>query len=587
MFTRNPQELQVKRKSQNNFVLSFKPQWTCEIEGKLTLTNATTNEIYEYDLHGVGEEPLAEEHIVLECKARETTEYTFEIKNPTERPQTYRIETDLNNVVGPEDIKLKPRESGKYPIKITPLLGGTYTGSITFIDNEDRFIWYTVEVHTESPRPEKTLELQSIVRKAVAVDIVLENPLPEPVTFEVFFTGNGLLGDAAFSIGPKNQSTYELLYSPLKPTEPGIPEKGTIGFLNEKLGEFWYDLLMICDESPLHTVDAVECELGKRAEIYLELENPINDEVIIEHTCTNSTNFEIFPEKILIGPYDTFKVCVQYSPSTLGELEVGEILFKNELIGKWRYRVQGRGLYPTIMEPQPVSTAVGTNTSSMLAFKNPFREPSSVDVELQTMEQGVFSLLLKKNHFSIPPLGILQIPYSFSPATMTESQAVIVVKMSASLIWKYPIRGIAELASTSLDFVFKSKARQTLSKELEVVLPHIEAADLGSGETFHHELKVLNEVYQGFIDRTALLDLPNNRLEKGGVLKFFLRFEPLRPFKASAELLVYKSSGGRWKFNCVFEAAEPDVDDVINIKSSLNKTSSVSFKLTNHLRAPA
>lgn len=144
MFTRNPQELQVKRKSQNNFVLSFKPQWTCEIEGKLTLTNATTNEIYEYDLHGVGEEPLAEEHIVLECKARETTEYTFEIKNPTERPQTYRIETDLNNVVGPEDIKLKPRESGKYPIKITPLLGGSYTGSITFIDNEDRFIWYTI-----------------------------------------------------------------------------------------------------------------------------------------------------------------------------------------------------------------------------------------------------------------------------------------------------------------------------------------------------------------------------------------------------------------------------------------------------------
>lgn len=88
---------------------------------------------------------------------------------------------------------------------------------------------------------------------------MLENPLPEPVTFEVFFTGNGLLGDAAFSIGPKNQSTYELLYSPLRPTEPGIPEKGTIGFLNEKLGEFWYDLLMICEESPLHTVDPVEC----------------------------------------------------------------------------------------------------------------------------------------------------------------------------------------------------------------------------------------------------------------------------------------------------------------------------------------
>ena len=70
-----------------------------------------------------------------------------------------------------------------------------------------------------------------------------------------------------------------------------MPEKGTIGFLNEKLGEFWYDLILTCDENPIHTVPAVECELGKRKELFVDLENPINDEVIIEHTCSNSTNF--------------------------------------------------------------------------------------------------------------------------------------------------------------------------------------------------------------------------------------------------------------------------------------------------------
>ena len=56
-----------------------------------------------------------------------------------------------------------------------------------------------------------------------------------------------------------------------------MPEKGTIGFLNEKLGEFWYDLILTCDENPIHTVPAVECELGKRKEIFVDLENPIND----------------------------------------------------------------------------------------------------------------------------------------------------------------------------------------------------------------------------------------------------------------------------------------------------------------------
>jgi len=44
-----------------------------------------------------------------------------------------------------------------------------------------------------------------------------------------------------------------------------------------------------------------------------------------------------------------------------------------------------------------------------------------------------------------------------------------------------------------------------------------------------------------------------------------MRFEPLRPFKTSTEFVVYKSSGGRWKFNVVFEALEPEVDDVIVI----------------------
>ena len=34
----------------------------------------------------------------------------------------------------------------------------------------------------------------------------------------------------------------------------------------------------------------------------------------------------------------------------------------------------------------------------------------------------------------------------------------------------------------------------------------------------------------------------------------------------------------------IFEALDPEVDDVIIIQSPLHKTSSVSFKLSNHMR---
>ena len=66
---------------------------------------------------------------------------------------------------------------------------------------------------------------------------------------------------------------------------------------------------------------------------------------------------------------------------------------------------------------------------------------------------------------------------------------------------------------------------------------------------------------------------------------FTMRFEPLRSFKTNLEFVVYKSTGGRWKFNMIFEAIDPEVDDIIVIQSPLQKTSSVSFKLTNHLKA--
>lgn len=50
-------------------------------------------------------------------------------------------------------------------------------------------------VNTERPKKEKTVELVANVRKAIAFDIELTNPLNEPVTFEVLIEGEGLIGD--------------------------------------------------------------------------------------------------------------------------------------------------------------------------------------------------------------------------------------------------------------------------------------------------------------------------------------------------------------------------------------------------------
>jgi hypothetical protein len=102
-----------------------------------------------------------------------------------------------------------------YELAITPLLGGVYTASITFVDSEERFMWWTVEVKTDSPRPERTIDIKVPIRKAKAAEIFLRNPLNEPITFEVFYSGEGLIGESSFAVEPKSDGVYSLIFSPL------------------------------------------------------------------------------------------------------------------------------------------------------------------------------------------------------------------------------------------------------------------------------------------------------------------------------------------------------------------------------------
>jgi len=46
----------------------------------------------------------------------------------------------------------------------------------------------------------------------------------------------------------------------------------------------------------------------------------------------------------------------------------------------------------------------------------------------------------------------------------------------------------------------------------------------------------------------------------------------MKPFKISVDLVFYKKSGGRWKFKLSLEATTPDIDDIILIRSPMNKT---------------
>jgi hypothetical protein len=50
-------------------------------------------------------------------------------------------------------------------------------------------MWYTVLLNTDSPKPEKTIDLSTFIRQAVSFDLEISNPLPQGVNFEVVISG--------------------------------------------------------------------------------------------------------------------------------------------------------------------------------------------------------------------------------------------------------------------------------------------------------------------------------------------------------------------------------------------------------------
>jgi hypothetical protein len=165
-------------------------------------------------------------------------------------------------------------------------------------------MWWTVEVRTDSPKPSQTIDLRTFIRKATAAELSLNNPLNDPITFEVFYQGDGLIGDPTFSLEPKSVGTYNLIYSPLAAGS----SIGNIGFLNEKVGEFWYDLNLTAEENPVMNLTLLECELGKNASHTVDLENPTGKELYLDFRNSNPSNFEIIPDKIVLPPYELVKV---------------------------------------------------------------------------------------------------------------------------------------------------------------------------------------------------------------------------------------------------------------------------------------
>jgi len=574
-----PRSLQVPANGGHaQYPLDFAPSWIGEYNGKLVLKNATTNESMIYTLHGVAKDPLAEDHIVVHVQARTKKQQLFQVPNPlrdSKSPLTFEVQTDLSHVSGPSAVTVGIGATAVYPLEIYPLLGGTYTGTLTFSLGDGKpYVWYTVEIISTSPEPEDTLEVCTFVRKAVAVEITLQNPLDIPVEFDVHLQGHGLLGESRFLLPPKQEGSYQLVYSPLVHGN----EQGSISFVNEDIGEIWYKLNLAGQSAEPVYLPEMLCAVGSQLSTKVKLENPTGNVIEIKAVISNRTNFSVHPSMPVIQPYSDNEVSITYSPSSIDVEEEGVVRFSNPNVGQWEYFVSGRGKEPSFMPTKHCCCSVGDTETDTLQFRNPFASILTVNVTMKS--NSCFEILQNRSTHSISPFAVFTIPFSFAPRSMNEATASIAIKSETpSMSWTFPISGITEAPSHHEVFNFKCKSRETCSKT--ILLPLLGLDGVTSPEIFFHDLSIPPE-FEQLVENSFVLTPFDSRIQPGGgPIQFQVDFTPLKPFSTTVDLLISRRAGGKWKFQINLVAEQPAIDDVITVQAALHQTSTVSFRLTN------
>lgn len=541
----------VKHNDRGDYLLTFAPSWKCESKALLTFKNPLTYDLFEYELIGHGEDPMSRGNIHLKCKVREKTSHTFKIENPYEdEPAIYDVTTDLPEgwIIGAKQFKVPISKEAKYKLEVMPILGGVFTGSITFTDQRGRYQWWTITIEADSPKSEKVVDMVAEVRRKIAFEVTLSNPLDKPVNYEVVINGEGLLGDTNLFIEPNGVRDYQLIFCPLR----AMNTKGSVAFVDEKLGEVWYELNLIGKESPPVRLDTLHAELGKIAQHEVELENPAGKAVQVKYRNTNPGNFAVLEDTIVIPAYDSTFVHIQYMPSELETIEQGEIIFESEEIGNWHFQVFGKGTPPTKFETKVIPGALNKDISSTVLFKNPFKDSVSVAVSLDRTKGNAdaFDLLLKKSVVQVAGFSQVQIPFSFLPRAIANYYTEIVVMLNERISWRYPIQGITEAYSQNLDIHIETKCRTKLEQELKFELPGI--ADVKPDDTFDltitqvpkHLANVLVEKRHPWLKFESIKNTLESPLD---ALVYKVVFHPLKPFKATLEIGINRSSGGRWK----------------------------------------
>ena len=144
-----PKTLEVPAGGTAHYPITYAPSWVGEEKAKLVLKQAKSS-AQRVPARGLRRGAPGRGPRRAAVPRAEPHRHIFQLKGGP-KPTTYTVEADLPFVSGANEVQVPGNKTVDFPLTFTPALGGKYTGAVTFKSAQGTFIWWTVEVHVESP----------------------------------------------------------------------------------------------------------------------------------------------------------------------------------------------------------------------------------------------------------------------------------------------------------------------------------------------------------------------------------------------------------------------------------------------------
>ena len=198
-----------------------------------------------YKLIGTADKPLTAGNISREIPCKTPYTEVLPIANWLKRPQRFKViievpKTDPSVIIkGHDFIDVPPLLSKDYKLSFYAYKEGITNFKVIFKnETSQEYTFYNYTVKSTPPGVIASFDLSTPVRQLVTKEVILHNPLANPVQFNGTSNNSDLAVPHSFTIPPKSDGTFTMEFLPLQPKEV----VSRISLTSTDLGLYQYDL---------------------------------------------------------------------------------------------------------------------------------------------------------------------------------------------------------------------------------------------------------------------------------------------------------------------------------------------------------